>query len=327
MSRTGTLVIVAAVLAAACSFASEAQPREVATIGFLRAVAGTRSGHTALVDELRRAGFTPGRDVVLLGGDPSEAYADPEAAREIVRRWTDEGLDVLVALSTTGATLAREVAPDVPVVFMVNDPVAAGLVRNEEAPEGKLTGVTYRVPADRTLDIARRAMPDLRQVGFLYPEGDPAALPHREAVAAAAQELGMQLLAESWTDPADVDRAVGALVDAGAQVLVIANAPRSFGALAQVNDAATRRRLPTIANTSIADGAVVILAPDSEELFRQVGRQMVRLLRGAEPSEVPVEDPRHFDVLLDADIATDLGIELPDDLLREADEVRGGGTP
>lgn len=318
-------MMAAAVLAAACSFTSSAAPPEVATVGFLRAVAGTETGQSAMVDELRRAGFTPGRNLELLGADPSEAYADPEAAADTLERWRDGGLDVLVALSTSGASVAREVAPELPVVFVVNDPVAVGLVSSEDAPEGQLTGVTYQVPADRTLDIARRAIPDLTRIGFLYPVDDPAAPPHQEALAGAARSLGLAMDAEPFASADDVGRAVGVLADAGANAIVIANAPRSFGALEQINEAASERALPTIANTSVADGALVILAPDSEELFRQVGRQAVRILRGAAPSEIPVEDPRQFDVLLDADVAARLGIELPEDLVREADEVRGGG--
>ena len=318
-------MMAAAVLAAACSFTSSAAPQEVATVGFLRAVAGTPTGQAAMVDEFRRAGLTPGRNLELLGADPSEAYADPDVAADTLDRWRDEGLDVLVALSTSGASVAREVTPEVPVVFVVNDPVAVGLVSSEDSPEGQLTGVTYQVPADRTLDIARRAIPDLTRIGFLYPADDPAAPPHRDAVAGAARSLGLAMDAEPFAGPDDVDRAVGVLADAGAQAIVIANAPRSVGALEQINEAATRHALPTIANTSVAHGALVMLAPDSEELFRQVGRQAVRILRGAAPSEVPVEDPRQFDVLLDADVAARLGIVLPEDLLREADEVRGGG--
>ena len=318
-------MMVAAVLAAACSFTSSAAPEEVATVGFLRAVAGTEAGQSAMVDEFRRSGFTPGRNLELLGADTSEAYADPELAAQTLDRWREAGLDVLVALSTSGASVAREVAPQVPVVFVVNDPVAVGLVSSEDTPDGQLTGVTYRVPADRTLDIARRAIPDLTRIGFLYPADDPAAPPHQEAVAGAARALGLGMDAEPFSDADDVERAVGVLADAGVQAIVIANAPRSFGALEQITEAATARGLPTIANTSVAEGALVILAPNSEELFRQVGRQAVRILRGAVPSEVPVEDPRQFDVLLDANVADALGIELPEDLIREADDVRGGG--
>lgn len=320
------LVAAGAILLSACTLAAGTGPEDVATVGFLRAVETPAAGQSAMEDELRRAGFVVGRNLELLGADPLEAYPDPEDAAETVRAWSREGLDVLIALSTSSARAAADALTDTPIVFISNDPRAVGLVTDEEAPEGQLTGVTYRVPADRTLDVVRRAMPELHHVGLVYPDTDPAALPHREAVTAAADELGLQLTSEPFSSPEDVDRAVQVLTDAGAQAVVISNAPAAIAALGEVNAAANQRSLPTVANTGVADGAMVILAPNSEELFRQVGRQATRLLRGADPSEVPVEDPRHFVVLLDAEVARMLDVELPADLVREADEVRGGGT-
>lgn len=323
LGRLRTTVL-AALLVTACSVAGGTEPRDIATVGFLRAVATSTTGQSAMEEELRRAGFVPGRDVEFLGTDPMEAHPDPEDAADVVRTWADEGLDVLIALSTTGARAASEALPGVPVVFISNDPVAVGLVQDEQAPEGQLTGVTYRVPADRTLDVARRAIPDLEHVGFLFPDTDPAARPHRDAVASAADALDLRLTAEGFVSSDGIAQAVGTLADAGVQAIVVANAPTAVAVFARIKEAADRHGLPTIANTDVAEGALVMLAPDPEELFRQVGRQAVRLLRGAQPSEVPVEDPRHFDVILDADVADALGIVFPADLVREANLVRGG---
>lgn len=322
--RVTVLAAVAAVAATSCVLAANTAPTDVATVGFLRAVGTPTTGQSAMEEELRRAGFVAGRNLELLGADPMESHPDPEEAADLVRAWARDGLDVLVALSTSGARAAAEAVPDLPVVFISNDPVAAGLVENEEAPEGQLTGVTYRVPADRTLDVARRAIADLAHVGFLYPETDPAAVPHLASVTEAADDLGLRLTPERFTSAGDIPRAVQALADADVDAVVLVNAPTAIAVLDEVNAAANEHDLPLIANTSVADGALVILAPNSEELFRQVGRQAARLLRGAAPSEVPVEDPRHFEVLLDADAASRLGIDLPRDLVREAHEVRGG---
>lgn len=324
--RRVTVLAAVAALLSACALAGGSEPEEVSTVGFLRAVATPTTGQSAMEEELRRAGFVPGRNLELLGTDPMEAYPDPVDAADTVRAWSRQGLDVLIALSTSGARAAAEVLADTPIVFISNDPKAVGLVTNEGAPEGQLTGVTYRVPADRTLDVARRAIPDLQHVGFIYPENDPAGEPHRDAITSAGEDLGLQVTSERFTSPEDVDRAVKVLADAGVQAIVIANAPTAIAVLGEVNAAASGHSLPTIANTGVADGAMVILAPDSEELFRQVGRQTVRLLRGADPSDVPVEDPRHFQVFLDAGVARTHGIDLPSDLIREADEVREGGA-
>lgn len=324
MLRRLRATVIAAVVATACSVAGSSEPQDVATVGFLRAVATPETGQAAMEEELRRAGFVPGRDVVLLAADPMEAYPDPDEAADVVRTWADQGLDLVIALSTSGARATAQALPDVPVLFIANDPLAAGLLKDEHTPEGQLTGVTYRVPADRTLDVARRSIPGLGHIGFVYPDSDPAARPHLDAVGSAADALGLRMTAEPFGSPDEVERAVDVLAGAGAQAIVAANAPTAIAVFERIKEAADGHGLPTIANTGVADGALVILAPDSEELFRQVGRQAVRLLRGAEPSEVPVEDPRHLEVILDAGVASDLGIGFPADLVREANMVRGG---
>ncbi|MEA2452777.1 MAG: putative tryptophan/tyrosine transport system substrate-binding protein [Actinomycetota bacterium] len=318
------LVLVSLTVAAACS--SPPEPSTEAgtqtTVAFLRAVGSSSSeGQDILLGELRDAGFTAGANLEVLGEDPELAYPDPVEAQKVVEGWVDDGVDLIFALSSSGAMVAAEAAPDIPVLFISNDPSATGLVTNEVQPEGNLTGVTFRVPADRTLSIARRALSRLEKVGLVYPSEDPAAQPHAAAVEAAARSLGLKLVTANFTDETDAAQAVDDLVAEGVDAIFISNSPTAIRALEPIQAAADKAGVPTIANTAVATGAIVVLSPDSAELNRQLGLQAARLLSGSAVADVPVEDPREFQLILNAAGARKLSIQIPKAVLREAELV------
>jgi putative ABC transport system substrate-binding protein len=316
------VLVALAPLGAACGDDAGGDDEAHATIAFLRAVAGAPSTEPAFVEELRRAGFREGENLTILAGDADIAYPDPDEAAEVLRRWRDEeGVDLVVALSSSGATVASRALPDVDVLFLSNDPSATGLVADEDAPEGRLTGVTFRVPADRTLAIAARAVPGLVRVGLAYPPDDPAAVANLAAVEAAADEAGLTLVTAEFDEAGGPSAAVDELAAQGIDALLISTSPVATRALPETLDAAATHRLPVVANTTLAETAVVSLSPDTDELGRQLGRQAARLLGGAAVRTVPVEDPARFVLVLNAAVASSLGIDLPADLLREANRV------
>lgn len=323
--RLGRAVLVVSIaLGAACGGGGESeQPDDVAVVAFLRAVAGTPSTEPSFVATLRTGGYEDGRNLRLLAADADEAYPDPEDAEAAVARWVEEGVDLIVALSSSGALVAREAAPEVEVLFLSTDPMATGLVRDEDRPEGNLTGVSFRVPADRTLALARRAVPGLDAVGLAFPPSDPAALANRDAVLAAARSLGVRNELAEFDGPEGVADAVAQLAAAGVDALVVSTSPSATRALPETAAAAAAHRLPLIANTTVAGSAVVSLTADTEELGRQLGRQALRLLAGEAPSSVPVEDPNRFLLTLNRRAAAELGLDFDEGLVREADAVVG----
>jgi putative tryptophan/tyrosine transport system substrate-binding protein len=295
---------------------------ETKTIAFLRAVPGAPSTEPTFLAELRSLGWVQGRTLEVLALDPDEAYPDPEEAQAAVARWQEAGVDLVVALSTSGAAAARDAAPDLPVLFLSNDPVAAGLVADERSPEGSLTGVTFRVPTDRTLDLVLRVLPDVERIGLPYPPADPAATANRDAFQAAADRLGLGLVTAHFTDETDVADAVAKLAPRDVDALFMSTSPVATRALQATEMAAPTNRLPVAVNTSLSETALVSLFPDSEELGRQLGRQAARILSGSSPGSVPVEDPRHFVLVVNLVAAESLGLEIPTDVLREADGTR-----
>lgn len=323
MRRLVVALSVALVASVAPSCGGGDDEERVVTVAFLRAVPADDAD--ALFDELREAGFVAGANLRILPDDHlGETHPDPDDAEAAVRAWTRDGADVVFAFSTTGAAAAAAATSTVPILFLVNDPMAVGLVADEGAPEANLTGVTFRVPADRTVELARRAIPHLSSAGFLFPAGDAAAVPHREAMMRAATGQGVELVAAPFSGRDDVPRALDGLVAAGVDAVFVANAPTAVRALDVIEPAVAGRGLPLVANVDVdfAPTALVAVAPDTGELQAQLGRQAVRLLEGARPGTIPVEEPRRFRVTVNLRQAQELGLPpLPEALLRVADRV------
>lgn len=314
------LLAALALVAVACS--SDADEDPPLRVALVRSVPAT-TGNVPFDEELERAGFRIGKDVVYVQDDPDlETLVTPDEVTAAVTDWVAEGIDLIVAFSSSGAEAAATAAPDTPVLFLVNDPVAVGLVSDKARPDRNLTGATFRVPSDRTLDLARQAVPELSVLGILVPANDPAGVPSRDSMVAAAGAVQLTTHVETFADEADIERAVGALADRGVDAIAVVNAPTSVRFITKIEPAASARGVPIIANTSLAARALLVLEPNVESLLRRLGRQAARLLGGTAPSDVPVEDPTEFRVVLNSTVAAELG--LPDfsgDLLRQADQV------
>lgn len=313
-------------LAAALLFASSivacSDDGEERTIAFLRTSPIAPDSQESLLDALEDAGWRVGDNLTLINEDPESVFAENELA-DAVDRFVADGADLLVALSTTAATTAMEQAGDVPTLVVANDPVASGLVVEPRAPAGSVTGIAFRVPADRTIDLARQLVGDEAALGLLHPDDDPAAAPVVENMRDAAASLGARLVEESFIGEDGARDAIGRLAQAGVSAVILVNSPRTVAAHAAIEEASTAAGLPTIANTNVNPFAVLVLAPDNVAAFAQLGRQGARLLAGAEVNEVPLEEPGEFNLLVRADVAARLGIELAEELLEQADEVSG----
>jgi len=299
----------------------QAQPQPTVTIGVLRAVRSPEPQNIeTFLGELAAGGFVQGRNLRVRGADPNEVHGDPLEAEAVVRGWAADGLDLVLALSSSGALAAARAAPAVKVLFLSNDPKAVGLVADERRPEANLTGATFRVPADRTLDLARQLLPGATSAGLLFPTDDPAAAPVLEAAVRGAAALGIRLATSGFGSAEEVAGAVARLRTEKVEALLLANAPTTVRNYPAITAALAGASPPVLANTA-ADFALAVLEPNTTELYHQMGRQAVRLLKGSPVSEVPVEDPARFRLTVNLRVAAGLGIEAPADVVRSADNV------
>jgi putative tryptophan/tyrosine transport system substrate-binding protein len=278
--------------------------------------------HDAFLDRLRDQRFVLGRDVTVApeGGEVVHAAADDVAAE---LETAGDGVAVVVAYSTPHARAALDLVGDLPIVSVVNDPVASELLVDRDRPEGNLTGVTFATPMDRTLQLATDVIGDIDRVGFLVPTDDPALVGPRERLADAADRAGMEVVEAGFAGVDDVPAAVAELAAAEVDVVLLGASSAVLLALEVLERELGAARLPVVANNARAAFAVAVLEPDGLEVRRQVARQVARLLRGDAVVTIPVEDPRRFRTVLDRDRVAELGLPpLDEALLRQADEVR-----
>jgi putative ABC transport system substrate-binding protein len=288
-------------------------------IGILRVVPGV-AAENSLYAGLAEGGIPRDRVKVIGGKALTEAHPTPLDAAAAVKGWTKSGVDAVVALSTSAAQVAKDAATAVPVLSLSNDPKATGLLRNERHPEGHVTGVTYRVPADRTLALISDAYPGARNIGCLYPPADEAAVPGQANLARAAENLGLTLTCATFTAPADAPDAARSLLDKGVGAVVLVSSPTTSRSVAAIFGALGAAKVPVIANTP-TPGAELVLAPDAAALYVDLGRQLARVLRGAKVADVPVQDPGHFLLVVDTVVATRNGHTIPKNVLDEATQV------
>lgn len=314
--RVGSLVLAGALLAA-CG-GDDGKPDR--TIAFVRTTAVAPESQAALLDELEQAGWEVGDNLTVLNADPSSGVEDAGEAAALTAGFVDDGVDVVISLSTTAALGALEATHEVPIVALSNDPVASGLTLDPRAPEGNVTGVAFRVPADRTIDVARQLVGGDPTIGLLHPSDDPGAMPVVEEMLEAAASLDVTLVDESWRGD-DAAGAVDRLAAAEVDVLIAVSSPTTVRAFPVIEDRTRAAGIPVVANTNSAEFAVIVLAPESNGAYRQVARQVIRLLEGKDVHEIPVEDPGAFHLLARTSVAEDLGLTIPDDLLDQADEV------
>lgn len=287
-------------------------------VAFLRTVSSESGGLRAFLDELASQGYRQGKDLAVYGREA--VYPEDELARVKAAEWKQDDVDLIVALSSMAAKAAMRGAPGTPILFLSNDPVELGLVRDERRPCGRVTGTTFHVPADRTLDLIRRAIPGAEPIGVVVPDEDPAARPVLRRFEEAAAQLGTRLVVERFATPAQAKEAVASLARSGARVVLPANSPSTVMAFPQIREAAAAAGLPVVTNTA-ADFALLVLEPDVEELYRQMARQAVRLLAGERPCEIPVEDPAEYRLTVNLAVAQGLGLSLPDGLVADAGQV------
>jgi putative ABC transport system substrate-binding protein len=254
----------------------------------------------------------------ITGGDYQRA---PALAKELI----EQRVDVLVTITTGNAVAARQVTSSVPIVmFGSGYPVEAGLAKSLARPGGNVTGMTALVPkvTAKRLELLKDAFPRTRQVAVLFNPDNPAAIPVLRAMEATAKSLKLELQQFVVQRSGDLDSAFAAMakrrVDAvafGDDPVFVANA----GAIAKL---AAKTRLPSVGPIELADaGGLMAYGANRLETFRRAAYFVDRILKGAKPADLPVEQATRFETVLNQKTAKALGIQFPQAVLARADRV------
>ena len=269
---------------------------------------------------LRDLGLVEGRDFIIEYALVQSAARTPDAAAELVRR----GVDLVVASGTPSVLPARDAAGRIPVVFMATlDPVATGLVASLAKPGRNITGMTS-ISGDviaKRLQMIRELLPKVTKIAILVRESSPTAPQYVQESQAAARNLGIELQIESERDPQDLDRIFVAVRGSGA--LVVADDAEFTARRTEIAELALRNQLPTVSGfrEMVEAGGFMAYGASFGELYRRAASHVRKILQGANPGDLPVEQPTRFEFVLNVRTAKALGIEIPAMLLARADEV------
>ena len=297
----------------------------VPVVGILNQSLGPRS---TSVDSLRRylreLGYVEGQTVVLevrFAGGRSEAF--PALAAELARR----KVDVLVAIGPAALKAAKAATAVIPilVVDLETDPVEGGYARSIAHPGGNITGQFLDLPGltGKWLELIKEAAPTVRRVAILW---DSTTGPWQlAATRAAAQKIGIDLQVLEVQGSGDLERALEASVKGGSRAIVELSSPLFTLTLSEARVAAfaVRHRLPTISmfRSFAVAGGLLAYGPDQPEYLRRLAAYVDKVLKGAKPSDLPIEQPTKFELVINLKTAKALGLTIPPSLLGRADEV------
>ena len=326
MTTRRELLIALGAGALAWAGAARAQaPAKVRRIGLLSSVSPSDSAvwHQAFRQGLRDLGWVEGKNINI-----EYRYAEgrsdrlPDLAADLVRL----KVDVIVASVPPDALAAQKATRAIPIVMaVVGDPVAFGLVESLARPGGNITGLSemnYELGGKR-LELLKEIVPKLSRAAVLWnPQGAASTLYWKE-IQLPARELGIQLHSLEIRSANDFDKAFEDATSARAGALVITGDPLTVRNLKRIADLATKSRLPSIFHVSeFADsGGLVVYGVNRADLFRRAATYVDKILKGAKPGDLPVEQPTKFELVVNLKTAKTLGITIPQSVRFRADRV------
>jgi putative ABC transport system substrate-binding protein len=300
-----------------------AQPQQTRRIAYISATSLGPTLVKDLEDALRDLGWTPGRNIIVEYRSAEGQYSRLPALVEDVLRLNPE---LILSSQTPTTQVIRKMTDTIPIVMVGHgDPIRYGLVANLSRPENNITGVSFLADelGIKVLELLKEAAPKVVRVAFVVNPDNPGAGPWLERARAAAPRLGLAVRPVEIRNAADLDRELGALarepVDAFSLVpeaFVITNRQRildfarAHGILAVGPHAA-------FANS----GALLSYFPHPLSMMKDVARYADRLLRGAKPRDLPIEQPSRFELIINLKTAKALGLTIPPSILLRADQV------
>jgi len=315
-------------LAAALPCLARSQPADrVVRVGILRPTAAPSSPTDQMAAgipmALRELGYVEGRNLIVeqrwAGGDLERL---PALARELLQA----RVDVIVAVGAQATRAVSQASATVPVVMYGNlDPVALGLVSSLARPGGNVTGVLIApggTLAAKRLELLKLAVPRATRLAFLAPASDPAIRAQVQETLTAAASLGIELLVTEVRD-GDYAHAFAAIAAQRPGGLLVGAHTSFLRDRFQIIDLAARHRLPAMYEwrEHVEDGGLMAYGTSLNGLYRRLASYVDRILKGARPGDMPLEQPTKFELVINQKTAKALGIEIPQGVLLRVDEV------
>jgi putative ABC transport system substrate-binding protein len=324
-TRTLVLLLIGALAVVWTPIAADARSGGKVRIGYLSGNprSDTAEAFEAFRVRLRELGYVDGQNLLI-----EARYADgkydrlPQLAAELVRL----KVDVIFTFGTPGARAAKRATSTIPIVCgVVSDPVAAGIAASLTHPGGNATGVTPNNPelSGKRVSLLKEAVPGATRFGVL---ANPqfAATPHMVAeTKQGAKALGVALSIEDVRGPAELPKAFASVRQAKADGVIVLTDPMFIAQRQKIVDLASAQRLPAIYHLRhfVEAGGFMSYGAEYPEMFQQSAALVDKILKGAKPGDLPVEQPWHYVLTINARTAKALGLTLPPSLLQRADRI------
>jgi putative tryptophan/tyrosine transport system substrate-binding protein len=325
MKRKITGLTLSALLFALCVPVWAQQPAKVPRIGYLTQASASviASRIEAFRQGLRELGYTDGKNIVV---EWRSAEGNQDRLRELAAELVRLKVDVIVSSGPTITRVLKEATSTIPIVMAQDtDPVGSGFIASLARPGGNLTGLATLAPevSGKQLELLKEIIPKLSRVAVIGNStnpGDAQAL--RETVLAAGSfEVYLRYL--DVLDPKDIEAAFRAAAKGRADALLVLGNPILNNQRKQVVDLAVKHRLPATYTRPefIEAGGLMYYGTNYNELFRRAAIYVDKILKGAKPAELPVEQPKKFELIINLKAAKQIGVTIPPNLLARADRV------
>ena len=321
--RRVMIALAASALVPPAAFAQ--QPPKVWRVGFLNfpPLQAQREAYDRFVDGLRELGYVEGKNLVM---EMRAADGINERLSGLAEELVRLKVDVILCNSGT-AFAAQKATSTIPIVFANTfDPVGLGLVASLARPGGNITGISNALEATsgKNLEYLRAVVPKLARVAVLT--GAPATRASNvfmESMQPAAKAAGINISLFRATTPAEIVLAFGAMARARSGALIVVPGPFLTVQARQITELAAKNRLPAMYTLGIFvdAGGLLSYGPTRAEMYHQAARQVDKILKGAKPADIPVEQPTEFELVINMKTARALGIKFPKSILVQAVRV------
>ena len=271
---------------------------------------------------LRDLGWVEGRNIVIEYGWAKTPDGLPEKAAELVRK----KVDLIYAAASTQVEAARQVTNTIPIVFAAHaDPVGVGHVASLARPGGNITGVSMLLTelSAKELELLKAAVPQATRFGILWNPTTPSHPAALKALAAVAEKLRVQLKIVPAQDADEFDAALSAMKEANATALLVVASPLYLGERTRLAEAALKHRLPGMFSfrANAEAGGLMSYGADLLAMNRRAADYVDRILKGAKPADLPVEQARDYELVINLKTAKALGLTIPESVLLRANRV------
>jgi putative ABC transport system substrate-binding protein len=325
MNRKITAFTLCTMFLALCTSAAAQQSTKIPRIGFLStsSLSANAARTEAFRQGLRELGYVEGKNIVI-DWRSAEGKADrlPALAAELVRL----KVDIIVSSGPTATRSANEATVTIPIVIAFDsDPVGSGFVASLARPGGNITGLSTLAPeiSGKLVELLKEIVPRLSRVAVLGTSTTPGYAPVLKEMELAAGALKVKLQNLDVLSPKDIETAYRAASKGRAQAVLVRGGPVLTSQRTQVVELAVKSRLPAIYNVAefVEAGGLMTYSVSMTDLYRRAATYVDKILKGAKPADLPVEQPTKFELIINLKAAKQIGLTIPPNVLVRADKV------